>query len=88
MHGISEANQRTQPAFQAIRKTGRYVEFPEQALTKTIYYPALKKTLKWIGISLTKKIIRWRYRQSHSLWQCGLTSAGLTSALNTLATRG
>ncbi len=27
---------------------------PQQALTKTIYYPALKKALKWIGIKLTK----------------------------------
>ncbi len=28
---------------------------PNQALTKTIYYPALKKALKWIGIKLTKQ---------------------------------
>ena len=29
-------------------------QVPKQALTKTIYYPALKKALKWIGIKLTK----------------------------------
>lgn len=28
---------------------------PNQALTKTFYYPALKKALKWIGIKLTKQ---------------------------------
>ena len=31
------------------------VRVPKQALTKTIYYPALKTTLKWIGFNLTKK---------------------------------
>lgn len=28
---------------------------PQQALTKTVYYPVVKRVAKWIGISLTKQ---------------------------------
>lgn len=27
---------------------------PQQALTKTVYYPIIKQVAKWIGINLTK----------------------------------
>lgn len=50
----------------------------KQALTKTIYYPALKKTLKWIGISLTKKSFASFLAKFGVPVISGVTSAGLS----------
>lgn len=54
MFGVDQANNALKVAAQRFaEEVGTRV--PKQALTKTIYYPALKKTLKWFGIKLTKQ---------------------------------
>ena len=54
MFGIGEANRvLTVLAKHFADEVGR--RLPQQALTKTFYYPVIKEILKWLGIRLTKK---------------------------------
>ena len=77
MHGVKEASR----ALNAITpRIAIEVEtrVARQALTKTFYYPALKKTLKWIGVSLTKKSLAGVLAKLVPL-AGGITSAVLTN---------
>ena len=56
------------------------IRVPRQALTKTIYYPALKSILKWIGVNLTKKSFASGVAKLIPV-ASGVTSAGLTSVV-------
>ena len=54
------------------------VRVPRQALTKTFYYPALKKALRWLGVKLTKQSFAKGISKILPLVG-GVASAGLTT---------
>lgn len=51
----------------------------KQALTKTIYWPALKQALKWLGIKLTKQTFAKALSKVGPPVVGGVLSAGLTT---------
>jgi hypothetical protein len=77
MFGIKEANQALAEVAKrfAIQVANR---LPKYALTKTIYYPVLKKALKWIGIRLTKQTFA-RGVSRFIPFMAGAFSAGITT---------
>ena len=54
------------------------IRVPRQALTKTFYYPALKKALRWIGIRLTKQSFAKGISKAVPVIG-GVASAGMTT---------
>ena len=54
MLGVGQANNALKLISQGFKQEV-ITRVPRQALTKTFYYPAVKKALKWIGIKLTKQ---------------------------------
>lgn len=53
MLGVGQANNALNLIAKRFQQQVR-TRVPRQALTKTFYYPAIKKTARWIGIKLTK----------------------------------
>lgn len=77
MFGVKQASEALKLLYPRLQRQV-LTRVPRQALTKTIYYPALKKTLKWIGISLTKKSFAGGLAKFIPV-AGGVTSAGLTT---------
>ena len=77
MYGVKEANQALNHLSRRFSQAV-VTKVPKQTLTKTFYYNALKKTLKWIGISLNKESFASFLAKLVPV-ASGATSAGLTN---------
>ena len=84
MLGIGEANRvLTEIAKRFAQEVGH--RLPQYALTKTVYYPIIKRILKWVGIKLTKKSFAGGIAKVIPLVSGGISAAVTSWALRRMA---